>query len=55
MKKFIFTNKGSNEVIGVSETPKSLNKAIEFFAKIKNLPLDDFVKLYEVKEIKKEK
>ena len=53
MKKFVFTNKGDNEVIGLSEVPKSLEKAIEFFAKIKNLPVDEFVKIYDVKEVKK--
>jgi ribosomal protein S2 len=55
MKRFVFTNKGSNEVIGVSDTQKSLQKAIEFFAQIKDLPVDEFIKLYEVKEVKKEK
>ena len=53
MKKFVFTNKGVNEVIGLSEVPKSLVGAIEFFAKIKNLPVDEFVKIYDVKEVKK--
>lgn len=52
MNKFIFTIKNSDEVIGVSETPKSLKDAVEFFAKIKNLSVDDFIKLYEVKKIK---
>jgi ribosomal protein S2 len=55
MKKFIFTNKGSNEVIGVSESPKTLQKAIEFFAQIKNLSVDKFTGIYDVKEVKKEK
>jgi ribosomal protein S2 len=50
MKKFIFTNKGSDEVIGMSEHPKTLQKAIEFFAKIKNLSTNDFIRIYEVKE-----
>jgi hypothetical protein len=53
MGRFIFSIKGGDEVIGLSETQKSLKEAIEFFAKIKNLPIDDFVKLYEVKEVKK--
>lgn len=53
MKRFVFTNKGSNEVIGVSDTQRSLQKAIEFFAKIKDLPVDEFIKLYDVKEVKK--
>lgn len=52
-KRFVFTNKGSNEVVGTSEVPKSLQEAIEFFAKIKNLPIDGFVKLYNVKEVEK--
>jgi ribosomal protein S2 len=55
MKRFVFTNKGSNEVIGVSDTQKSLQKAIEFFAQIKNLPVDKFTSIYDVKEVKKEK
>ena len=53
MKRFVFTNKGSDEIIGLSEIPKSLEESIEFFAKIKNLPIQDFVKIYDVKEIKK--
>ena len=53
MKKFIFTNKGSEEVIGVTETQEFLEDAIEFFSTIKDLPVDDFIKIYEVKEIKK--
>lgn len=53
MKRFVFTNKGSNEVIGASDTQKSLQKAIEFFAKIKDLPVDEFIKLYDVKEVEK--
>lgn len=53
MKQFIFSIKGSDEVIGLSGTQKSLKDAVEFFAKIKNLPIDEFVKLYEVKEVKK--
>lgn len=52
MKRFVFTNKGSDEIIGLSEIPKSLEESIEFFAKIKNLPIQDFVKIYDVKEIK---
>jgi ribosomal protein S2 len=55
MKRFVFTNKGSDEVIGLSDTQKSLQKAIEFFAKIKNLPVDEFIKLYNIKEVKKGK
>lgn len=53
MKRFVFTNKDSNEVIGTSETPKTLKEAIDFFAKIKDLPVSEFVKIYDVKEIKK--
>lgn len=52
-KRFVFTNKGSDEVVGISEVPKSQEEAIEFFAKIKNLPIDDFIKIYKVREVKK--
>jgi hypothetical protein len=51
MKKFIFTNKDSDEIIGLSEVPKSLEESIEFFARIKDLPIQDFVKIYDVKEV----
>ena len=53
MKKFVFTNKNSDEVIGLSEVPKSQEEAIKFFAKIKKLSIDNFIKLYDVKEAKK--
>jgi hypothetical protein len=52
-KRFVFTNKGSDEVVGISEVPKSLQESIEFFAKIKKLSIDDFIKLYDVKEVEK--
>jgi hypothetical protein len=52
-KRFVFTNKGSDEVVGISEVPKSQEEAIEFFAKIKKLSIDDFIKLYDVKEVEK--
>jgi ribosomal protein S2 len=52
MKKFVFTNKGSDEVIGMTETQEELQEAIEFFAEIKKLPIDEFLKLYDVKQIK---
>jgi hypothetical protein len=52
MKKFVFTNKGSDEVIGMTDSQKELQGAIEFFAEIKNLPIDEFLKLYDVKQIK---
>jgi hypothetical protein len=53
MKRFVFTNRGSNEVIGMSEAPKSHEEAIEFFAKIKKLSIDDFIRIFNVKEVKK--
>jgi hypothetical protein len=53
MEKFIFTNKDSDEVIGSSKIPKTIEEAISHFSKIKNLPVDEFVKLYGVKLIKK--
>jgi hypothetical protein len=52
-KRFVFTNKGSDEVVGMSEVPKSLQEAIEFFAKIKDLPVDNFIGIYDVKEVEK--
>jgi hypothetical protein len=52
MKKFVFTNKGSDEVIGLTDSQEELQEAIEFFAEIKKLPVDEFLKLYDVKQIK---
>jgi ribosomal protein S2 len=51
MKRFVFTCKGSSEVIGLSDTQRSLKEAIDFFSKIKNLSITDFTKIYDVKEI----
>lgn len=52
MKKFIFTTKDGSEIIGITETQKNLKDATEYFAKIKNLSVSKFNKLYEVKEKK---
>jgi len=51
MKRFIFTIKNAEEVIGLTETQKSLSNAIDFFSKIKDLPVHKFLEIYDVKEI----
>ena len=52
MKRFVFTNKGSDEVIGLTDNQEDLIEAIIFFAKIKNLPIEKFLEIYDVKESK---
>jgi len=47
MTKYSFQSKLSNEAISTTEA-RSLDEAIEIFAKIKDLPLDKFTELYEV-------
>lgn len=53
MKRFIFTNKGDDEVIGVTDTQSDIVEAIQFFSKIKDLPIEIFMELYDVKEVEK--
>lgn len=52
MKKYTFTIKSSDEVIGVTESCETLEDAIEYFSKVKDLEIEDFIKIYNVKEIK---
>jgi hypothetical protein len=35
----------------MTDSQEELQEAIEFFAEIKNLPIDEFLKLYDVKQV----
>lgn len=47
MTKYSFQARSSKEAISTTEA-RSLEEATEIFAKIKDLPLEKFTKLYEV-------
>lgn len=52
-KTFYFSYKNSEEKISLTKA-NDYDTAIEFFAKMKNLDLDVFLKLYDVCEVERE-
>jgi len=49
---FKIKNDKSDDKFGIKFKCNSLEEAIKFFAKIKNLPIEKFKEIYEVKQIK---
>jgi hypothetical protein len=51
MKKYKFVSKRSKEAIGLTEA-YTISEAVIFFASLKKLPIDTFLEIYEVSEVK---
>lgn len=50
MKKYMFVHKlNPNEIIGLASCDSLLN-AVNYFSSIKQLPIEDFLKIFDVKE-----
>jgi len=50
MKKYKFCSKGKTEAIA-HVTATSLNDAVKYFSKLKNLKIEDFLSIYDVIEV----
>lgn len=50
MKKYKFCSKGKNEAISYVNA-SSLDEAVMYFSELKKLSIEDFLKIYDVKEV----